>query len=278
MMKNTALKFRIRILITTLCLCRITALNAQQLSISTVHTHLPSYSDTTLFSIVPEPEEKLDFQRRKLEFARSLKVSVPLIAIGAFANSNFDIINKYEIREESMEHFSRLRTVADNYLIYVPTAAVYAMNALGYKGQHNIGAQTVLLAKSELFMNTMVISLKKSTHVLRPDGTSYNSFPSGHTAQAFLSAEFFRKEYGKDYPLLAAGGYVVATSVGALRIMKNRHWVSDVLAGAGVGILSVNLAYLTQKGNWPFNNQKFSLAPTFTGSGAGVYLNVPLGN
>lgn len=276
-MKNVSELSNIRLLIAAVFTLAVSGLNAQQLRFTSLPTPLPVNNDS-LFAIVPEPQERLDFQQRKLEFARSLKISLPLIAVGAFVNCNSSIINKYEIREESVEHFSGLRTVIDNYLIYVPTAGVFAMNALGYKGQHHLGAQTFILAKSELFMNSMVISLKKSTHVLRPDGSTYNSFPSGHTAEAFLAAEFFRKEYGKDYPLLAAGGYVVATSVGALRIMKNRHWVSDVLAGAGVGILSVNLAYLTQKGNWPFKDRNFSLTPTFNGSSAGFYMNVPIGH
>lgn len=221
--------------------------------------------------------QTLDFQQRKKEFARSLRIALPLIAAGALANSNISVINKFEVREERIEHFPNIKTKVDNYLLYAPIAAVYTMDLLGYKGRHNLGGQTALLLKSQLIMTAIVAPLKKFSHVLRPDGTTYNSFPSGHTSQAFLSAEFLRIEYGKEHPMLALGGYLVAGSVGALRILKDRHWVSDVIAGAGVGILSVNLANLTQKGNWPFNGKKkLSILPTYNGSGPGLYMSYSL--
>ena len=70
-----------------------------------------------------------------------------------------------------------------------------------------------------------------------------NSFPSGHTYIAFVGAETLRKEYGEEYPWLAVAGYAVATLVGTMRIYNDRHWAGDVLAGAGLGILSVNITY-----------------------------------
>ena len=84
--------------------------------------------------------------------------------------------------------------------------------------------------------------------VLRPDGSACNSFPSGHTFVAFTGAEIIRREYGKEYPWIAVAGYTVAVLVGAMRIYNNRHWAGDVLAGAGLGMLSVTLTY------WIFDN------------------------
>ena len=70
-----------------------------------------------------------------------------------------------------------------------------------------------------------------------------NSFPSGHTYMAFAGAELLRKEYGSDYPWRAIAGYTIATLVGLMRVRNNRHWVGDVLAGAGLGILTTDLVY-----------------------------------
>ncbi|MCG8580987.1 MAG: phosphatase PAP2 family protein, partial [Bacteroidales bacterium] len=70
------------------------------------------------------------------------------------------------------------------------------------------------------------------------------SFPSGHTAQAFLAARFLDKEYGENMPWIRWLGYSMATTTGVCRIIKNRHWASDVLLGAGIGFLSVDLSYL----------------------------------
>jgi len=94
--------------------------------------------------------------------------------------------------------------------------------------------------------------------VPRPDTGYPTSFPSGHTAQAFAAATFLVKEYGHKNVWYSVGAYSMATSVGVLRVMNNRHWISDVLAGAGVGIFSTNLAYLTHRYRWGKNRKKLS--------------------
>lgn len=214
---------------------------------------------------------------KKKAFIKSTYISVPLIVLGIYNNDDDGFINKYEIWEDRNEHIGNFKTQADNYLQFAPVAFVYTMNALGIKGKNNIWNQTALLIKSELIMIAIVHPLKKYSQVIRPDGSGYHAFPSGHTAQAFLSAEFFRKEYGRQYPLLAAGGYLLATGVGALRILNNRHWISDVMTGAGIGILSVNLAYLSHRYKWPWHKKKVQLVPTYNGYSAGIYLSYPLG-
>jgi len=40
------------------------------------------------------------------------------------------------------------------------------------------------------------------------------------------------------------GGYTIATLTGFMRVLNNRHWISDVLVGAGIGILSADLGYM----------------------------------
>ena len=90
---------------------------------------------------------------------------------------------------------------------------------------------------------TVNTGMKHTLGVQCPYGHVYNSFPSGHTVTAFVGAEMLRREYGEEYPAVAIAGYTIATGVGFLRMYNNRHWASDVLAGAGIGILSVSLMY-----------------------------------
>lgn len=71
------------------------------------------------------------------------------------------------------------------------------------------------------------------------------SFPSGHTADAFVAAAILHQEFKKISPWIGISGYAVAATVGVCRMLNNKHWQSDVLTGAGIGILSVHLAYLT---------------------------------
>lgn len=201
---------------------------------------------------------------------QALKVPVLLIALGVSVTQEHGVQNA--VREERNEHLGNFKTSIDNYLLYVPIAAVYGLNMAGVKGKHDFRNRTLLLAKSEIIMYVLTNSLKSITNERRPDGSDYQSFPSGHTAQAFAAATFMAKEYGEQSPWYAVGAYGVATAVGAMRILNNRHWTSDVLAGAGIGILSTNIAYLTHRYRWKNMPANLSAIPTY-GSGPGVYMS-----
>jgi membrane-associated phospholipid phosphatase len=177
---------------------------------------------------------------------------VPAILIGTsfISMTDNEVFDKFEIHEARSRLTPQFRTHADDYAQYAPMAAVYALNLAGVKGKHDILNQTVLLIKTELLMTAFVFPLKKITAVPRPDTGERNSFPSGHTAQAFAAATFLHKEYGKDHPIYSVLAYTTAAGVGILRVLNNRHWASDVFAGAGIGILSTNLVYLTHQNKW----------------------------
>jgi len=72
-------------------------------------------------------------------------------------------------------------------------------------------------------MTAIVFTLKNTTNVQRPDGSSYNSFPSGHTARAFVAATFLHKEYGSKSIWYSIGGYTMATAIETFRVLNNRH-------------------------------------------------------
>ena len=95
-------------------------------------------------------------------------------------------------------------------------------------------------------VSTTVKTLKKTTKIERPDGSNNDSFPSGHTAMAFMGAEFLYQEY-KDVSIwYGVSGYVIASATGVLRIYNNKHWLTDVATGAGIGILGTKVAYWVQ--------------------------------
>ncbi len=131
----------------------------------------------------------------------------------------------------------------DNYLQWVPAVAVYGLNAAGIHGKNNFRDRTIIYGISTLIMSTTVHSAKKITGETRPDGSDNLSFPSGHTATAFAAAEFLHQEYKDVSPWYGIAGYAVAATTGYLRISNNKHWFGDVVAGAGVGIISTKLAY-----------------------------------
>ncbi len=183
-------------------------------------------------------------------FRKAIAVPLLFTAAGLYSLTDNDIVNKYDVQEERNEWIPKYHNHIDNYLQYVPIAAVYGLNAIGIKGKNNFGNRTALLIKSELLVGVLTYSLKKLTAVPRPDTGQPTSFPSGHTAQAFAAATFMAKEYGHKSIWYSISAYTVATGVGTMRVMNNRHWVSDVLVGAGIGILSTNLVYLTHQYKW----------------------------
>jgi membrane-associated phospholipid phosphatase len=121
--------------------------------------------------------------------------------------------------------------------------SVYALNAAGIHGEHNFKDRTILLLMSNVIANGTVFAVKGWSHERRPDGSDYASFPSGHTAEAFVGAEFMRLEYKNVSPWYGVAGYAMATATGMLRMYNDKHWASDVIAGAGVGIASTRIAY-----------------------------------
>ena len=98
-------------------------------------------------------------------------------------------------------------------------------------------------AFSYILMGTIVLTMKSLAGVLRPDGSDFLSFPSGHTATAFTAATLLYKEYGFKTPLAGIATFLPAVVTGFTRQLNNRHWLSDVLAGAIIGIMMVELAY-----------------------------------
>ncbi|WP_225874866.1 phosphatase PAP2 family protein [Pedobacter hiemivivus] len=132
---------------------------------------------------------------------------------------------------------------ADDYLRYVPIAAVYALDLAGVKSKHKFVDRTAMLLLSSAIMGASTTITKNMTHRMRPNGLNDQSFPSGHTATAFMAAEFMHQEYKDQSPWYSVMGYSVALTTATLRLYNSAHWLSDVVAGAGYGILSTKISY-----------------------------------
>lgn len=174
---------------------------------------------------------------------RPVQLIVPgsLIAVGAFGVSNGWFCSvKEDVREGFYDLRGERRLKVDDYLQYLPVAAHLGLGFIGVKPRHSFKERFAVAATSSLALAAMVNTVKYSVREKRPDGTAQNSFPSGHTATAFMGAELVRSEYGNAY---GAGAYVVAAGIGVLRIYNDRHWLNDVIGGAGFGILSARIGY-----------------------------------
>ncbi|KGO86149.1 PA-phosphatase [Flavobacterium rivuli WB 3.3-2 = DSM 21788] len=199
-----------------------------------------------------------------------------LIGYGTYAleSGQLKSFNR-QLQKEVTEDIDNKLTI-DDFSQYVPMASVFALHALGVKSKNTYKDQALIMATSYLILSTTVFSLKSLTHEMRPDGTTANSFPSGHTANAFAGAEFMWQEYKDESVWYGISGYLIATGTGAFRVYNNRHWLSDVAAGAGIGILSTKIAYWVS----PFlkdklfgqkdSNVSTSMMPFYNGSQVGV--------
>jgi hypothetical protein len=203
---------------------------------------------------------------KSVAFRRAVIAPVLFTAAGlsTLADDNDD---DYEVQGERNKYIPNFRHRADDYLQHAPIMIVYGLNWLGVEGKNDFANRTAILIKSEMMVGILTFSLKRITAVPRPDTRELTSFPSGHTAQAFAAATFMAREYGHKNIWYSIGAYTVATGVGAMRVMNNRHWISDVMVGAGIGILSTNLAYLTHQYRWGKKNKgnQTTVMPSYDG-------------
>src|ERR1700761_4035200 len=150
----------------------------------------------------------------------------------------------YYIRNEINKTDPNFNTRAESYFLFTPIVMVYGLDLIGVQGKNTFIDRTALLALSGGFAGISSLSLKYTTHRLRPNGKDYYSFPSGHTTAAFAIAEFFAQEYSAKSPVYTVIAYSFAVTTGVFRMYNRDHWFSDVVAGAGFGILSTKAAYL----------------------------------
>ena len=176
-------------------------------------------------------------QKRKVQ---ECLLPASLITVGVISNATF--INRY-VQRQAYHYSGGEKLRFDDYIQYVPLASVFAFSNLGVKPKHTIKERLIVGATAYAIMGAVVNGIKYTAKIRRPDNSAYNSFPSGHTANVFTGMEMLWQEYKDDNIWIGIGGYTIATTVGAMRIYNNRHWIGDVLVGAGVGILSVRVAY-----------------------------------
>lgn len=175
---------------------------------------------------------------------KSFILPAALVTYGAITLGNHSVNSlNAKIQDEIWVDKSHSLKHIDTYLQFAPALSVYALNLAGIKGKNSFGDRSMIYLMSNIFVNAMVYPAKSITKQLRPDGSNNNSFPSGHTATAFASAEFMRMEFKEVSPWYGVAGYAMAAATGLLRMYNNKHWFSDVAAGAGVGIASTKLAY-----------------------------------
>lgn len=204
-----------------------------------------------------------------------------LIGTGIATMNDRGWYSSHDAFESIQENYPDFHTYIDDYLMFLPAAGVYGLNLAGVKGKQHFFDRTVVYLISLSLATVTTNIIKKSTNVLRPDGSDFRSFPSTHTTIAFASATFLHEEYKDQSIWYGVAGYSIATLAGVLRMMNNRHWMSDVLVGAGLGILTTKAVYLlypvVKESLGPKfsrkRNKNLSLVPYYSPDHYGIFLN-----
>ena len=210
-------------------------------------------------------------------------VGVPLFFAGWALKSEKSMFRVNAKAEQGGKRNTQLltdfKTGIDDYTQFFGPAMVLGLKIGGYEGRSDWPRLLASAGMSYGIMALLVNTIKYSAKEMRPDGSTRNSWPSGHTATAFVGATLLHKEYGLTRsPWWSVAGYGVATATGVMRVLNNRHWVSDVMSGAGLGILSGELGYalcdVFFKGKGLLRNdlQIDNEKPTFFGISMGVGL------
>ena len=197
-----------------------------------------------------EPKFDFDFFKSKTnQGVRPFKVMEDLSFVGipVFAAGWIIKGEKNNFKQDSKTKASLLtnfKTSIDDYSQYFGPALTVGLKLGGVEGRSDWPRLLTSAAMSYGIMAAFVNGIKYTAKEMRPDGSSANSWPSGHTATSFVGATLLHKEYGLTRsPWYSVAGYGVATATGVMRILNNRHWISDVLSGAGIGIMSTELGY-----------------------------------
>lgn len=191
---------------------------------------------------------------------KQLIVPMSLLGIGGVGITFHDKVGNW-----SNNHHTKV----DDYMQYIPVTANLLLGSCGVKHKHRFIERLMISTTAYIAETAIVNGLKYTVKENRPDSKARNSWPSGHTATVFTGAELTRLEYGWKVGSIAYG---IAIVTGALRVYNNRHWCNDVLAGAGIGILSANIA----KWLYPIEKKWFTRKKNKTNDGnASAVLIVP---
>ena len=219
---------------------------------------LPTLSNVSFERVAPTASPKFDFDFFKTKTNPGVQpykfmddltfVGVPLFAAGWAVKGDKAMFRVNAKAEQGGKKNTQLltdfKTGIDDYTQFFGPAMVVGLKLGGYEGRSDWPRLLASAGASYAIMAGFVNGIKYTAKEMRPDGSTANSWPSGHTATSFVGATLLHKEYGLTRsPWWSVAGYGVATATGVMRVLNNRHWISDVMSGAGIGIMSTELGY-----------------------------------
>jgi membrane-associated phospholipid phosphatase len=190
---------------------------------------------------------------------------VPLLAGSAFtaAATRFDG-GTQELLKGQAEGLGEFGASAGAFRTIAPvTAGLFAAGRASTDSRFRAASYDV--AQATIVTGLYTGLLKAAVGRTRPDGSDTKSFPSGHTSNAFAWAAVASHHYG---PKVGIPAYALAGFIGASRIERDKHHLSDVVAGATIGFI-VGRTVVREDAE-PVRRTRLSLVPMADAQGGGV--------
>ncbi|MGL4955914.1 MAG: phosphatase PAP2 family protein [Bacteroidales bacterium] len=208
-------------------------------------------------------------ERKRFPYKQQI-LPISLITAGALS-----LVFAEQINKPIYQKLPYSKYLTGDYLQYMPMVSMYIADLAGVNAKNSVWNQTKFLAMSQLLCAAIVQTGKYTIKSQRPNNGSFNSFPSGHASVAFVGATVLFHEFKQSNKWIAYSGFAMASSVALFRMLNQRHWFSDVVAGAGIAILSTNLIYYFEPlKNWnPFSFGKsngLALMPSYSHEAYGL--------
>lgn len=225
-------------------------------------------------SIIIENQPKKNTTKSYSLLKKSSVPTVLIVAGTSINGSHFEKNIQTKIRNRVGTNYE---FKIDDYIIYAPVVQLYLADIVGIKGKNHWFDQTKYLFFSNVLSAGVTQGLKRVINKERPNTEPF-AFPSGHTTFVFTNATVLKNEFELTSPLLAYSGYSFAITTGVFRMINNKHWFSDVLVGAGIGILATEIVYYLEplKNFNPFKKSKNvsilpQILPQINSTGYGIY-------
>lgn len=153
-----------------------------------------------------------------------------------------------ELKQEVYDYHNNIlknnyKFKGDDFLQCVPTILAATGNFIGFKSEHSFLQMATNHGLSVSISGVIARILKVSINDKRPEMFEVRSFPSGHTTTVFNAATLLFLEFKDSNFWYASSGYAFAVATGFFRVANNKHWVADVLAGAGLGMTTAYIVH-----------------------------------
>jgi membrane-associated phospholipid phosphatase len=184
---------------------------------------------------VPQPEPSLrtvfSDLARDVRHLPSSNGGTLSIAIGGILSSSLHPLDDEVAGWDPSAAYKPGRLMGNPVVLSTGTLLIYGVGA--WADSHRTTHVAADALRAQLLSLGLAYSLKYTVRRERPDETTRDSFPSGHAAQSFATATVVARHFGAKWgvPAFGAAGFISAS-----RLNQQRHFLSDVVFGAGLGI------------------------------------------